>query len=78
MALVAAVILLLLPFTAIYELALRGACEASAAQARRYQADAAVTVHSLVKNAAYALLNEVTKITAQGQKPGRWPERCSH
>jgi signal transduction histidine kinase len=60
-ALVAAVILLLLPFTAIYELALRGACEASAAQARRYQADAAVTVHSLVKNAAYALLNEVDK-----------------
>jgi len=64
--LVAGVILLLLPFTAVYELALRGACEASVAQARRDRADAAVTVHSLVKNAAYALLNEVDKDRSAG------------
>jgi histidine kinase/DNA gyrase B/HSP90-like ATPase len=64
--LVAAVILLLLPFTVIYEKVLRGACEASAAQARRYRADDAVTVHSLVKNAAYALLNEVDKDCGAG------------
>jgi signal transduction histidine kinase len=64
--LVAAVILLLLPFTAVYELTLRGACEASVAQGRRDRADAAVTVHSLVKNAAYALLNEVDKDRSAG------------
>jgi signal transduction histidine kinase len=65
-ALVAGVILLLLPFTVIYELVLRGASEALTAQARRYRADDAVTVHSLVKNAAYALLNEVDKDPGAG------------
>jgi hypothetical protein len=53
------VVLLLLPFTLIYELVLRGARDALAMQARRYRADDAVTVHSLVKNAAYALISEM-------------------
>ena len=54
-----AVVLLLLPFTLVYELVLRGARDALAMQARRYRADDAVTVHSLVKNAAYALISEM-------------------
>jgi hypothetical protein len=54
-----AVILLLLPYTLVYELLLRGARDAAALQVRRYRADDAVTVHSLVKNAAYALISQV-------------------
>ena len=69
--LAAAVILLLLPFTVVYELVLRGARDASALQARRYRADDAITVHSLVKNAAYALVSEVD------QDPGAGPETRS-
>ena len=69
--LAAAVVLLLLPFTVIYELVLRGARDASALQARRYRADDAITVHSLVKNAAYALVSEVDK------DPGAGPESRS-
>jgi signal transduction histidine kinase len=69
--LAAAVVLLLLPFTVIYELVLRGARDASALQARRYRADDAITVHSLVKNAAYALVSEVDK------DPGAGPETRS-
>ena len=57
--LAAGTILLLLPFTVIYELVLRGARDASSAQVRQNRADDAITVHSLVKNAAYALVNEV-------------------
>ncbi|MGH3185578.1 MAG: hypothetical protein ACRDOE_27250, partial [Streptosporangiaceae bacterium] len=64
--LAAAVILLLLPFTLIYELVLRGARDAVAWQARRYRADDAITVHSLVKNAAYALISEVDADPATG------------
>jgi Histidine kinase-, DNA gyrase B-, and HSP90-like ATPase len=57
--LAAATVLLLLPYTVIYELILRGARDALVLLARRYRADDAVTVHSLVKNAAYALISEV-------------------
>jgi hypothetical protein len=67
-ALIAVVINLLLPFTVIYELVLRGARDASATEALRYQADDAVTVHSLVKNAAYTLLNEVDGDLGAGPK----------
>lgn len=63
--------LLLLPFTVIYELVLRGARDAASAQARRNRADDAITVHSLVKNAAYALINEVDN------DPGAGPETRS-
>jgi signal transduction histidine kinase len=65
-ALVTATILLLLPFTVIYELVLRGARDALSAQARRYQANDAITVHSLVKNSAYVLLNEVDRDRGAG------------
>ena len=61
-----AVVLLLLPFTLVYELVLRGARDALATQARRYRADDAVTVHSLVKNAAYALISEVDADSGAG------------
>ena len=61
-----AVVLLLLPFTLVYELVLRGARDALATQARRYRADDAVTVHSLVKNAAYALISEVDSDSGAG------------
>ena len=54
-----AVVLLLLPFTLVYELVLRAARDALATEGRRYRAEDAVTVHSLVKNAAYALISEV-------------------
>jgi signal transduction histidine kinase len=57
--LAAAAVLLLLPYTVIYELILRGARDALVLLARRNRADDAVTVHSLVKNAAYALISEV-------------------
>jgi signal transduction histidine kinase len=57
--LAAAAVLLLLPYTVIYELILRGARDALVLLARRHRADDAVTVHSLVKNAAYALISEV-------------------
>jgi signal transduction histidine kinase len=69
--LASAVILLLLPFTLIYELVLRGARDAVAWQGRRYRADDAITVHSLVKNAAYALISEVDA------DPGTGPETRS-
>ncbi len=66
--LAAAVVLLLWPYTLIYELVLRGARDAAALQGRRYRADDAITVHSLVKNAAYALISEVD------DDPGAGPE----
>ncbi len=69
--LAAGVVLLLLPFTVIYELVLRGARDAAALQVRRYRADDAVTVHSLVKNAAYALISQVDS------DPGAGPETRS-
>ena len=59
-------VLLLVPFTLVYELVLRGARDALATQARRYRADDAVTVHSLVKNAAYALISEVDSDSGAG------------
>ena len=69
--LTAVAVLLLLPYTLIYELVLRGARDAVALQALRYRADDAVTVHSLVKNAAYALISEVDA------DPGAGPETRS-
>jgi signal transduction histidine kinase len=66
--LAAAAVLLLLPYTVIYELILRGARDGLVLLARRYRADDAVTVHSLVKNAAYALMSEVDG------DPGAGPE----
>jgi signal transduction histidine kinase len=66
--LAAAAVLLLLPCTVIYELILRGARDALVLLARRYRADDAVTVHSLIKNAAYALISEVDG------DPGAGPE----
>ncbi len=69
--LAAAVVLLLWPYTLIYELVLRGARDAAAVQGRRYRADDAITVHSLVKNAAYALISEVD------DDPGAGPETRS-
>jgi signal transduction histidine kinase len=69
--LAAAVVMLLLPFTLIYELVLRAARDASRADIRRYRADDAVTVHSLVKNAEYALISEVDS------DPGAGPETRS-
>ena len=66
--LAAGAVLLLLPYTVIYELILRGARDALVLLARRYRADDAVTVHSLVKNAAYALISEVDG------DPGAGPE----
>ena len=66
--LAAGAVLLLLPYTVIYELILRGARDALVLLARRYRADDAVTVHSLVKNAAYALISEVD------DDPGAGPE----
>ena len=66
--LAAAAVLLLLPYTVIYELILRGARDGLVQLARRYRADDAVTVHSLVKNAAYALISEVDG------DPGAGPE----
>jgi signal transduction histidine kinase len=65
-ALVAAVILLLLPITVVYELVLRGAAEASAVQARSDHVHDATTLHSLVKNTAYMLLREVDKDSGAG------------
>ena len=59
-------VLLLVPFTLVYELVLRGARDALATQARRYRADDAITVHSLVKNAAYALISEVDSDSGAG------------
>jgi len=61
-----AVVLLLVPFTLVFELVLRAARDALATQARRYRADDAVTVHSLVKNAAYALISEVDSDSGAG------------
>ena len=70
-------VLLLVPFTLVYELVLRGARDALVMQARRYRADDAVTVHSLVKNAAYALISEVDSDSGAGaEEPGCWPVRC--
>ena len=69
--LAAAAVLLLLPYTVIYELILRGARDSLVLLARRYRADDAVTVHSLVKNAAYALISEVDG------DPGAGPETRS-
>ena len=63
-----AVVLLMLPFTLVYELILRAARDALGLLARRYRAEDAVTVHSLVKNAAYALISEVDG------DPGAGPE----
>jgi len=65
------VVLLLLPFTLIFELLLRAARDALALEAGRYRAADAVTVHSLVKNAAYALISEVDS------DPGAGPETRS-
>ena len=65
------VILLLLPYTLIYELLLRGARDALALETSRYRQADAVTVHSLVKNAAYALISEVDA------DPGAGPETRS-
>jgi len=62
----AAVVLLLLPFTVIYELILRASRDALVLLARRYRAEDAVTVHSLVKNAAYALISEVDSDSGAG------------
>ena len=61
-----AVVLLLLPFTLIYELILRAARDALVLLARRYRAEDAVTVHSLVKNAVYALISEVDSDSGAG------------
>jgi hypothetical protein len=61
-----AVVLLLLPFTLVYELILRAARDALGLLARRYRAEDAVTVHSLVKNAAYALISEVDADSGAG------------
>jgi hypothetical protein len=61
-----AVVLLLLPFTLVYELILRAARDALDLLARRYRAEDAVTVHSLVKNAAYALISEVDADSGAG------------
>jgi signal transduction histidine kinase len=61
-----AVVLLLLPFTLVYELVLRAARDALATEGRRYRAEDAVTVHSLVKNAAYALISEVDADSGAG------------
>src|SRR5580692_7061955 len=47
-AVAAGTIVLLLPCTVVYELLLRGARDASIAQARRDRADDSITVHSLV------------------------------
>ncbi len=69
--LAAGVVLLLLPFTLIYELLLRAARDALALEASRSRAADAVTVHSLVKNAAYALVSEVDS------DPGAGPETRS-
>ena len=62
----AALVLLLLPFTVIYELILRASRDALVLLARRYRAEDAVTVHSLVKNAAYALISEVDSDSGAG------------
>lgn len=59
-------ILLLLPFTAIYELVLRGARDASVLEVLHAREDNAVTVHSLVKNAARILYNQVERDPAVG------------
>ena len=67
-ALVAGVILLLLPCTVVYELLLRGARDAASMQTRRDRAQDAVTVHSLVKNAAYALISEVERDPGAGPR----------
>jgi hypothetical protein len=64
--LAAAVILLLLPFTAIYELVLRGARDAAAVELVHIREDNAVTVHSLVKNAARILINQVERDPSVG------------
>jgi signal transduction histidine kinase len=69
--LAAATVVLLLPFTVVYELVLRGARDASGAEIRRNRQDDAITVHSLVKNAAYALVDEVDN------DPGAGPETRS-
>ena len=61
-----AVVLLLLPFTLVYELILRAARDALGLLAQRYRAEDAVTVHSLVKNAAYALISEVDADSGAG------------
>ena len=66
--LAAAAVLGLLPYTVVYELILRGARDALFLLASRYRADDAITVHSLVKNAAYALISEVD------DDPGAGPE----
>jgi signal transduction histidine kinase len=53
-------ILLLLPFTMVFEVLLRGAqeaCEISMSEVRRNDS---ITVHSLVKNGAHALIRQVT------------------
>jgi signal transduction histidine kinase len=55
----------------VYELVLRGARDASGAEIRRNRQDDAITVHSLVKNAAYALVDEVDN------DPGAGPETRS-
>lgn len=65
-ALAAGTILLLVPFTSVYELLLRGARDTSSAQARRDRAEDAITVHSLVKNAAYVLVNQVDRDPGAG------------
>ena len=75
--LAAAAVLLLLPYTVIYELILRGARDALVLLARRHRADDAITVHSLVKNAAYALISEVDGDPGAGARPGHCPGRCS-
>ena len=61
-----AAVLLLLPFTLVFELVLRAARDALATEGRRYRAEDAVTVHSLVKNAAYALISEVDSDSGAG------------
>jgi len=57
--LLAGSVLLLLPFTMVFELLLRGgleACEISMSEVRRNDS---ITVHSLVKNGAHALIRQI-------------------
>ena len=58
--------LLLLPYTVIYELVLRGARDASVRRPAVTGRTTPITVHSLVKNAAYALISEVDKDPGAG------------
>jgi hypothetical protein len=61
-------LLLLLPFTMAFEVLLRAGCEAADMSASEVRRSDAITVHSLVKNGAHALVRQVHADRGAGEE----------